>query len=56
MCTYLQPTNQTLHPNPHVKKSSIYYYQLMLVSTIYESRVHVKFGAVCPQAKLARLL
>ena len=39
-------------PHPPVRKSSIYY-QLMSVSTVVDSYVRVKFGAVCPKAHLS---
>ena len=31
---------------------SLIYYQLVLVSQVCEGNLHVKFGAVCPQAIL----
>ena len=32
---------------------SLIYYQLVLVSQVCEGNLHVKFGAVCPQAILS---
>ena len=47
---YVQPTNYTQNPKTQTPKPQTPYGQIIIVNKIYYSYLHVKSGAVCPQA------